>query len=74
MDSTDYDKSFSALALRPNPSTLKSTPLSVDELRKVDAYWRASLYRWLGMLDFKENPLQRSTLRVKQTKSRLLGH
>jgi hypothetical protein len=23
---------------------LKGTPLSADELRKIDAYWRASLY------------------------------
>jgi xylulose-5-phosphate/fructose-6-phosphate phosphoketolase len=26
-------------------STIKGTPLSPEELRKVDAYWRASLLR-----------------------------
>lgn len=33
LDSTGYDKSFFALAFGPTHSTLKSTSLSVDELR-----------------------------------------
>ena len=55
-------------------STVKGTPLSSDELRKVDAYWRATLYLSLGMLYLKENPLLREPLKIEQTKPRLLGH
>ena len=55
-------------------STIRGNPLSSDELRKVDAYWRASLYLSLGMLYLKENPLLREPLKIEQTKPRLLGH
>ncbi|MBV9499409.1 MAG: phosphoketolase family protein, partial [Acidobacteriaceae bacterium] len=55
-------------------STIKGAPLSADELRKIDAYWRASLYLCLGMLYLKENPLLRESLKAAQTKPRLLGH
>jgi len=55
-------------------STVKGTPLSPDELRKIDAYWRATLYLSLGMLYLKENPLLREPLKLEQTKPRLLGH
>jgi xylulose-5-phosphate/fructose-6-phosphate phosphoketolase len=55
-------------------STIKRTPPSADELRKIDAYWRASLYLCLGMLYLKENPLLREPLKAEQTNSRLLGH
>ena len=55
-------------------STVRGTVLSPDELRKVDAYWRASLYLCLGMLYLKENPLLREPLKIEHTKPRLLGH
>jgi xylulose-5-phosphate/fructose-6-phosphate phosphoketolase len=55
-------------------STIKETPLSPDELGKIDAYWRASLYLCLGMLYLKENPLLREPLKLEHTKLRLLGH
>jgi xylulose-5-phosphate/fructose-6-phosphate phosphoketolase len=55
-------------------STIKGTPLSSDELRKIDAYWRASLYLSLGMLYLKENPLLREPLKLEHVKPRLLGH
>ena len=55
-------------------STVKGAPLSSDELRKIDAYWRASLYLCLGMLYLKENPLLREPLKLEHTKPRLLGH
>jgi xylulose-5-phosphate/fructose-6-phosphate phosphoketolase len=55
-------------------STVKGAPLSSDELRKIDAYWRASLYLCLGMLYLKENPLLREPLKIEHTKPRLLGH
>jgi xylulose-5-phosphate/fructose-6-phosphate phosphoketolase len=55
-------------------STIRGTPLDPDELRKIDAYWRASLYLCLGMLYLKENPLLREPLGVEHIKPRLLGH
>ena len=55
-------------------STVKGAPLSPDELDKIDAYWRASLYLCLGMLYLKDNPLLREPLKLEHTKSRLLGH
>ena len=55
-------------------STIKGTPLNPEELRQIDAYWRASLYLCLGMLYLKENPLLREPLTIEQTKPRLLGH
>jgi xylulose-5-phosphate/fructose-6-phosphate phosphoketolase len=58
----------------PARSTVKGAPLNSDELRKIDAYWRASLYLCLGMLYLKENPLLREALKIEQTKPRLLGH
>jgi xylulose-5-phosphate/fructose-6-phosphate phosphoketolase len=55
-------------------STVKGAPLSPEEVSKIDAYWRASLYLSLGMLYLKDNPLLREPLRLEHVKSRLLGH
>ena len=55
-------------------STVKGAPLSPEELDKIDAYWRASLYLCVGMLYLKDNPLLREPLKLEQTKARLLGH
>jgi xylulose-5-phosphate/fructose-6-phosphate phosphoketolase len=61
-------------AYGPARSTIKGSPLSPDELRKIDAYWRASLYLCLGMLYLKDNSLLREPLEYKHLKPRLLGH
>jgi xylulose-5-phosphate/fructose-6-phosphate phosphoketolase len=55
-------------------STVEGSPLDPEELRKIDAYWRASLYLCLGMLYLKANPLLREPLALEQIKPRLLGH
>jgi xylulose-5-phosphate/fructose-6-phosphate phosphoketolase len=49
-------------------------PLSAEELRKIDAYWRASLYLCAGMLYLKDNPLLKEPLTLHHIKKRLLGH
>ena len=49
-------------------------PLSQDELRKMDAYWRACNYLCAGMIYLHDNPLLREPLRPEHTKNRLLGH
>lgn len=61
-------------AYGPARATITGQPLSPDELDKIDAYWRASLYLSMGMLYLKENPLLRDPLRVEHLKARLLGH
>ena len=60
--------------LWPGRSTITGEPLSPEELDKIDAYWRASLYLSLGMLYLKENPLLREPLKMEHIKARLLGH
>ncbi len=49
-------------------------PLSAEDLRKIDAYWRASLYLCVGMLFLQDNPLLRKPLKMEHVKKRLLGH
>ena len=48
--------------------------LSADELRKIDAYWRAANYLCVGMLYLQHNPLLREPLNHDHIKARLLGH
>jgi len=55
-------------------STIHGAPLTADELRKTDAYFRASLYLSLGMIYLRSNPLLRKPLGAEDTKIRLLGH
>ena len=49
-------------------------PLDTEELRKIDAYWRAANYLSVGQIYLMENPLLREPLRKEQIKPRLLGH
>ncbi|HTZ96238.1 MAG TPA: phosphoketolase family protein [Terriglobales bacterium] len=58
----------------PTRSTIKSMPLSADELRKTETYWRACNYLSLGMIYLQENPLLTEPLRPEHIKNRLLGH
>jgi xylulose-5-phosphate/fructose-6-phosphate phosphoketolase len=48
--------------------------LSPDELRKIDAYWRAANYLSVGQIYLLKNPLLRRPLAVEDVKPRLLGH
>ena len=49
-------------------------PLSDDELRLIDAYWRAANYLSVGQIYLLDNPLLREPLRPEHVKPRLLGH
>ncbi|VXD22097.1 phosphoketolase family protein [Planktothrix paucivesiculata] len=51
-----------------------SHPLGEDELRKIDAYWRACNYLAVGMIYLRENPLLKESLQPSDVKHRLLGH
>jgi xylulose-5-phosphate/fructose-6-phosphate phosphoketolase len=48
--------------------------LSPDELRKIDAYWRAANYLSVGQIYLLDNPLLKEPLTLKNVKPRLLGH
>jgi len=49
-------------------------PLGLEELRRMDAYWRASNYLSVGQIYLLDNPLLREPLRAEHVKPRLLGH
>lgn len=55
-------------------STITDTPLSKDEIEKIDRYFHASMYLCLGMLYLKQNPLLKEPLKKEHIKPRLLGH
>src|SRR5687767_1445524 len=55
-------------------SFVDSKPLSLDELRKMNAYWRAANYLSVGQIYLLANPLLREPLRLEHVKPRLLGH
>lgn len=55
-------------------STIKGSPLSVDEARKTQAFFRACNYLALGMIYLQANPLLREPLKAEHIKNRLLGH
>src|SRR5215469_8119230 len=55
-------------------STIKDQPLSAEEFRKTELYWRACNYLSLGMIYLLENPLLLEPLKPEHIKNRLLGH
>ncbi|HXD59828.1 MAG TPA: phosphoketolase family protein [Thermoleophilaceae bacterium] len=48
--------------------------LGADELRGIDAYWRAANYLTVGQIYLLDNPLLREPLSRDHIKPRLLGH
>ena len=55
-------------------STVKGAPLSAEDIKKIDAYWRACKYLALGMIYLQDNPLLKEPLKPEHIKNRLLGH
>jgi xylulose-5-phosphate/fructose-6-phosphate phosphoketolase len=49
-------------------------PLGAEELRRIDAYWRAANYLSVGQIYLVDNPLLLEPLRLEHVKPRLLGH
>lgn len=50
------------------------SPLSPEELDKIDAYWRAANYLSVGQIYLMDNPLLSEPLELNHIKPRLLGH
>jgi xylulose-5-phosphate/fructose-6-phosphate phosphoketolase len=57
-----------------NATPATSGPLAPEELRLLDAYWRAANYLSVGQIYLLDNPLLREPLRPEHVKPRLLGH
>jgi xylulose-5-phosphate/fructose-6-phosphate phosphoketolase len=55
-------------------SPVNNIQLTPEELRKIDAYWRACNYLAAGMIYLLDNPLLREPLKPEHIKNRLLGH
>ncbi len=49
-------------------------PLTADELRLIDRWWRAANYLSVGQIYLMDNPLLREPLTAEHVKPRLLGH
>ena len=49
-------------------------PLTAEEVRQMNAYWRAANYLSVGQIYLLENPLLREPLKIEHVKRRLLGH
>ena len=56
------------------PEAAQFEPLTSEEIRKMNAYWRACNYLSAGMLYLCHNPLLREPLKPEHIKNRLLGH
>ena len=55
-------------------TTTTHEPLDAEELRKIDAYWRAANYLSVGQIYLLDNPLLKEPLKKEHVKPRLLGH
>src|SRR5438105_4426060 len=62
-----------ATAVSP-PDLAGKKPLSPEELRLLDAYWRAANYLSVGQIYLLDNPLMKRPLKLEDVKPRLLGH
>lgn len=58
----------------PARATITGEPLTPEQLRSIDGFWRASNYLAAGMIYLRDNPLLRRPLQTTDIKQRLLGH
>jgi len=61
-------------SVKSAPLRISTQPLTPEDLRKIDAYWRAANYLSIGQIYLYANPLLREPLKVGHIKPRLLGH
>jgi len=54
--------------------TASENYLAADELKKINAYWRAANYLSVGQIYLLDNPLLQKPLTLDHVKPRLLGH
>jgi xylulose-5-phosphate/fructose-6-phosphate phosphoketolase len=58
---------------KPAKAAIKG-PLGPDELKAIDAWWRAANYLSVGQIYLMRNPLLEKPLTIDDVKPRLLGH
>ncbi|RNM15066.1 phosphoketolase family protein [Nocardioides pocheonensis] len=58
----------------PSETGTRGGPLDPDELRRIDAWWRAANYLSVGQIYLMSNPLLRVPIEAEHVKPRLLGH
>jgi len=56
------------------PAAAAGGPLGAEDLRRMDAYWRAANYLSVGQIYLLDNPLLSEPLALQHVKPRLLGH
>jgi xylulose-5-phosphate/fructose-6-phosphate phosphoketolase len=61
-------------AYGPARATVQGSPLEPEELKRIHAYWNATLFLSAGMIYLRDNPLLREPLKAEHVKRRLLGH
>ena len=59
---------------RHNRSPDRRGTLGSDELRRMDAYWRAANYLSVGQIYLYDNPLLREPLKLSHVKPLVVGH
>ena len=59
---------------RASQSPDKKGPLDPEQLRKIDAYWRAANYLSVGQIYLYDNPLLREPLKLSHVKPLVVGH
>jgi xylulose-5-phosphate/fructose-6-phosphate phosphoketolase len=57
-----------------NMMAKKTNSLSLEMIKKMDAYWRAANYLSVGQIYLLDNPLLKTPLKLEDVKPRLLGH
>ncbi len=60
--------------MSPSRTTPETPPLADEDLRLIDAYWRAANYLSVAQIYLLDNPLLREPLKPEHVKPRLLGH
>src|SRR5215471_1739652 len=60
------------VATQPSPAA--KGPLGPEQLRKMDAWWRAANYLSVGQTYLYDNPLLKEPLKKEHVKPRLVGH
>src|SRR5262245_26598438 len=58
----------------PSIREVSEGPLPAEELRLINAYWRAANYLSVGQIYLYDNPLLKKALSKNHIKPRLLGH
>ncbi len=62
------------MSVAPSWPNGQSHPITDEEARQIDAWWRAANYLSVGQIYLLDNPLLREPLTRDHVKPRLLGH